>query len=49
MDRAGKPIVDLAIDYCEARDYRKEALGVLINGRLATVGIEILIVCPINQ
>lgn len=46
MDKAGEPMERLAIDYCQAKDYRKKALGVLINGRLADIGIKVMVVCP---
>lgn len=46
LDRAGEVIVDEAVQYCGQPEYRRKALGTLVNGRLAESDIQVIVCCP---
>lgn len=46
LDGVGVRMADELINYCSSPDYRRKALNLLINGRLAQNNIRIDITCP---
>lgn len=46
LDQVGVRLANELISYCSSPDYRRKALNLMINGRLAQNNIRINITCP---